>query len=93
MQAMEIKNITTEYQHYNCPVYKTSERWRILATTGNYTNFVMYVRVPSNEKKTLDLRKYVLLFVDSVVDTRTRTFKQRKESDFVVSNFESRSRL
>ena len=90
MQPMEIKNITTEYQHYNCPVYKTSERWRILATTGNYTNFVMYVRVPSNEQKHWIFAStycYLLTQLD------TRTFKQRKESDFVVSNFESRSRL
>ena len=47
MKPMEIKDIS-EYQHYNCPVYKTSERWGILATTGHSTNFVMYIRVPSN---------------------------------------------
>jgi dynein heavy chain len=47
MKPMKVKNIS-KYKHYNCPVYKTSERWGILATTGHSTNFVMYIRVPSN---------------------------------------------
>jgi len=43
---------TTEYAtkpHYNCPLYRTLERRGVLATTGHSTNFVMFVRVPTNE--------------------------------------------
>ena len=39
------------YDHYNCPVYKTSERC-ILATIHS-TNFVMYIRIPSDRAQKL----------------------------------------
>merc|ERR1712086_261803 len=43
MEKRDIEN----YPHYNCPVYKTSDRRGILATTGHSSNFITFIRIPS----------------------------------------------
>lgn len=48
MQPMEIASFQP-YPHYSCPMYKTTERRGVLSTTGHSTNFVLEVRLPSND--------------------------------------------
>ena len=42
------RNHTPDPLDYSCPLYKTSERQGTLNTTGNSTNFILMVEIPSS---------------------------------------------
>jgi dynein heavy chain len=49
-QPMEVDKIP-QVPHYNCPLYKESARRGVLATTGHSSNFVMYLKLPSDQSE------------------------------------------
>jgi dynein heavy chain len=52
MTYVQLKPVQSEqlsiYPHYECPVYRTTARRGTLSTTGHSTNFVMFIRLPTD---------------------------------------------
>jgi dynein heavy chain, axonemal len=44
------ENVIVEMEKYDCPIYKTTERRGVLATTGHSSNFVMFIQLNTDKK-------------------------------------------
>ena len=52
------------FPHYECPLYRTTERKGTLATTGHSTNFVMDIQLPSDRPQDYWIRGGVALLLE-----------------------------
>lgn len=61
MKPMKQDLIPTNRMEYDCPLYKTSERFGALSTTGRSTNFVCTVKIPSKHPQKYWVKRGVAL--------------------------------